>query len=226
MLNPLRHLSVFMPTQFGQKRVDVIGAGATGCRVVQELKKLGVENVHVWDFDIVEDHNRANQLYGAEHVGLAKVEALQDIVRRQAESDITIHSERHSGTQPLGEVVFLLTDTMDSRKQIWEGAIKFKPHTSLMIETRMGPDCGRIYTINPYSPRHIKSWEATLYTTQEADVSACGASTSVGATAEVVAGIAVWQMLRWFAINTGADDVLDNEIIFSLRPMHMLTQRF
>ena len=31
MIDPLRHMSVFSPDKWGARRVDVIGAGATGC---------------------------------------------------------------------------------------------------------------------------------------------------------------------------------------------------
>lgn len=226
--DPLRHLSVFTPHAFGNRRIDVIGAGATGSRVVLELSKLGVENLHVWDFDTVEEHNIANQVFGNQHIGQFKVDALAEIVKRDTGNVIHVHNEKHTGdrTQPLGDVVFLLTDTMESRKQIWDGALKFRPHTSLVIETRMGADDGRIYTINPSKPNHIKEWEATLYDDDEAEVSACGGSVSVGPTAEILAGIAKWQLIRWFAIEQGHEDELEHEIIFSLRPMVTLTRRF
>lgn len=226
MIDPLRHLEVFSPHAFGAKRVDIIGCGATGSRIALSLAKLGVENIHVWDFDKVEEHNIPNQAFGLLDIGRLKGEALVDIVESATGSKINFHNERVDGTQPLGEVVFVLTDTMTSRKEIWDGALKFKLRTKLLIETRMGADSGRIYTVNPNKPGHIKQYEQTLYSDNEAEVSACGASTSVGPTAEVISGLAVWQMIRWFSIEQGGDDVLDNEIIFSVRPMMTLSRQF
>lgn len=225
-VDPLRHLAVFSPDAFGKRRVDVVGAGATGSKVVFDLAKLGVENIHVWDFDNVEEHNVANQAFGLGDVGAQKVDALADIVKATTGTTITTHAERVDGTQQLGHVVFLLTDTMESRRQIWDGALKFRPQTRLMVETRMGADNGRIYTVNPSRPGDIRGWEETLYTDAEAETSACGASVSVGPTAGMIAGLAVWQMIRWFSIENGADDELDNEIIFSLRPMMTIGRRF
>jgi len=228
MIDPLRHLSVFSPDSFGKKRVDVIGAGATGSKVVLDLAKLGVENIHVWDFDKVEEHNIANQAFGNADIGKPKVEALSEIVKSLTGTAITAHNERVDGSQELGEVVFLLTDTMASRKEIWEAGLKLKLRTMLLVETRLGPDCGRVYTLSPNRPREIKAWEATLCKDEEAQVSACGASITVGPTAGIIASLAVWQMVRWFAIESGknTEDKLDNEILFGLRPMVSMARQF
>jgi hypothetical protein len=151
---------------------------------------------------------------------------MAQLTRAATGADITVHAEKVDGTQTLGEIVFLLTDTMRSRKEIWEGALKYKLRTNLLIETRMGADSGRVYSLNPNRPGQIKAYEETLYADEEAEVSACGASVSVGPTAEVISGLAVWQMIRWFAIELGGEDELENEVIFSLRPMVTMSRKF
>lgn len=226
IINPIRHLEVFSPHKFGEKRVDVIGCGATGSRIVLSLAKLGLENIHVWDFDKVEEHNIPNQVFGLKDVGSPKVRALAKLVKTSTGAKIATYNKRMDGTQKLGEIVFLLTDTMSSRKQIWNGALKFKLQTKFVIETRMGADSGRVYSINPNKPSHIREWEKTLCNDGEAETSACGASISVGPTAEIISGLAVWQMMRWFNIENGAEDELDNEIMFGLRPMTLFSRKF
>lgn len=67
------------------------------------------------------------------------------------------------GSQELGDIVFLLTDTMSSRKEIWNAGLRYKMRTSLLIETRMEKDAGMIYTLKSQQTRHIKDWEKTLY---------------------------------------------------------------
>jgi molybdopterin/thiamine biosynthesis adenylyltransferase len=219
--NPIdttRHLDVFSPQKFGQRRIDVIGAGATGSRIVLSLAKLGIDDIHVWDFDVVESHNIANQAYALADIGRPKVEALRDLVKAQTGLEISIHNERVDGKQALGHVVFLLVDTMAARKEIFEKGLRYKPRTKLMIETRMGADEGRVYTINPNKPAQVKGWEATLYGDEAAPVSACGTSITVGPTAELISGLAVWQFIRWAAIDAGHQDALEHEILFVLRP--------
>ena len=225
-IDPLRHLAVFSPHAFGRRRVDIVGCGATGSRIALSLAKLGVENIHVWDFDHVEEHNIANQVFGVGDIGLTKVEALANIVKHQTGMDLGVHAHKVTGETVFGDVVFLLTDTMSSRKEIWNGALKLKLKTKLLVETRMGADNGRVYALNPNKPGHIREWEKTLYSDEEAEVSACGASISVGPTAEVISGLAVWQMIGWFSIEQGGEDSLDNEIIFSLRPMLTISRNF
>lgn len=227
-LNTSRHQEVFSADVFGDRRIDVIGAGASGSRVVLSLAKLGLQNIHVWDFDVVEAHNVPNQAYGIKDVGAKKVSALAALVLAQTGITITPHDERVDGSQTLADVVFLLTDTMSSRKQIWDKAIKYKKRTALMIETRMGSDQGRIYSINPIRPAEVRGWEATLCDDGLAEVSACGTTISVGPTAEIISGLAVWQLIRWLSIQNGNPkaDSLEHELIFTLRGLDTMKRSF
>lgn len=225
-IDPLRHLSVFRPHAFGNRRVDVVGCGATGSRIALSLAKLGIENIHLWDDDVVEEHNIPNQVFDLGDVGKFKVVALAEKIRSATGTAVVVHQERVDGTQLLGEIVFLLVDSMESRKAIWEGTLKYKLATTFLVETRMGADEGRVYTLSPNRLEHVNAWEKTLYSDGEAEVSACGASVSVGPTAEIISGLAVWQLVRWFAVQDGAIDDLDNQIIFNLRPMMLLNSKF
>ena len=226
MVNPLRHLDVFSPDQFGDRRVDAIGAGATGSRIVLELARLGITNIHVWDYDTVSDVNLANQAFAEEDIGSLKVDALARLVLAHTGIRIITHAEKVDGSQRLGEVVFLLTDTMESRKEIYKKALRMKLRTKLLIETRMGIDTGRVYTINPNTHSQCKVYDTTLYDDNKTEVSACGASVTVGATAAFIAGLATWQFIRWFAIQMGKEDEIETEIIFALRPMQIFTRNF
>ncbi|QQS22662.1 ThiF family adenylyltransferase [bacterium] len=232
MLDTIRHIDVFSAAQFGDLRVDIIGAGATGSRIALELAKLGLSNIHVWDFDKIESHNVPNQVYGNNHIGEVKVEALKRIIEEQTGTVITCHEARVDGTQELGDVVYLLTDTMASRQEIWKNGLRYKPRTKLMIETRMGANSGRVYCVNPSSPKDVKGWEATLYSDDVAVVSACGTSITVGATAAMVTGYAVWQLIRWHKAETSLkenkepDDRPENELIFSVQPAMVNTSDF
>ncbi len=221
-----RHVGVFARDAFGKKRIDVIGVGATGSRIVLSLAKLGLENIHVWDFDSVESHNIANQAFNQSHIGMLKVDALAAIVKEATGLKLTTHNERVDGSQQLGDVVFLLTDTMSSRKEIWNKGLRYKIRTKLMIETRMGADTGRCYSINPVKPAHVRGWEQTLSDNVTAEVSACGTAITVGPTAEFLSGLAVWQFIRWQAVESGKEDTLDNEIMFGLRPLYTITRTF
>ena len=58
----LRQLEIAYPSQFKDRPITVIGAGGIGAATVVALAKTGFENITVYDFDTVEQHNLPNQL--------------------------------------------------------------------------------------------------------------------------------------------------------------------
>jgi hypothetical protein len=221
-VNAMRHQSVFDPAAFHPRRVDIIGCGATGSRVALTLAKLGITNIHGWDFDKVESHNVANQAFGNDDVGKFKVEALKDMIARQTGTVMTAHNCAYEGQEALGNIVFLLTDTMKSRKEIWESSIRYHPMINLMVETRMGVDLARVFAINPMDPDQIKFWEGFLYGDDVAQVSACGTQISVGPTAEILSGFAAWTLIQWFASVNGKGDAPDWDVVVTTRPFNLM----
>lgn len=182
-------------------QIDVIGAGATGSYVVLQLAKMGLTNIHVWDGDVVEGHNLPNQLYGVEDIGVPKVEALSKIIKRLTDIDIHVHNQFVcKDSEPLGDVVFLLTDSMESRREIYETCIKYNPSSKLCIETRLAATQGRIYAFNPLDTIEQEMWENTLYSDVEAEVSECGTTIVMGASSSMIASVAVWQFIKWFRL--------------------------
>lgn len=246
IIDTRRHLDVFSVEHFGNKRIDIIGAGAVGSAIAVQLAKLGLENIHVWDFDQVEGHNIANQRFNLSHIGQPKVKALAAIIKEATGHDIEVHEQKLEGGETLGDVVFLAVDTMAARKAIWQKSLRMKLRTKLVIETRMGAEEGRVYAVCPVKPAHVRTYETCFYDDETAQVSACGASVTVGATADMTASYAVWQFMRWAALEARAqkavssasggdagegasaapEDVLDQEIIFGMRPPYIMTRRF
>ncbi|MBX9685091.1 MAG: ThiF family adenylyltransferase [Candidatus Obscuribacterales bacterium] len=225
MIDTTRHISIIDPDAFGNRRIDVIGAGATGSKVVLSLAKLGLQKIRVFDFDEVARHNIGNQAFGNDDIGKKKVDALSELVYRQTGLKLDARCEKVDGSQELGPIVFLLTDTMASRKEIWERALRFKSRVKLMIETRLGADSMYIYTINPCSLPEVNGWESTLCDDAKVERSACG-KVSLGPSAGILAEKAVWQLIRWFAIENGQEDLLDHEIMECFRPPAIYTRRF
>lgn len=214
-----RHMELFDADTFDGK-VTVIGAGATGSWLVLQLAKLGIKDITVWDFDIVEEHNVPNQLFGVGHVGQPKVEALQQIIKEYTGTTIHIKNERFVG-QRLAGYVFLMVDTMAGRKSIFEASIKMKRSVKLLVEPRMGLDVGRVYNVNPMDLNHIKRYEECFYTDEEAEVSACGTSMTVITTALSVSSYCARQL-----VNHHAGEELDNEILLDLKYNNLITTKW
>jgi molybdopterin/thiamine biosynthesis adenylyltransferase len=185
----------------------IIGAGASGSSTALVLAQMGVKTIDVWDYDTVESHNLPNQAYDLEHIDMPKVEALAHVIRRKCGTEITVHNERvESQNISPKRYVFLMVDTMKSRKEIFENCIYRKCFgTDLVIETRMGPDGGRCYAFNPNNPLEVETWRKTLYTDEQSSVSACGATLSLAPTVWFLASLGVWSMVHHFDVNYGAN---------------------
>jgi molybdopterin-synthase adenylyltransferase len=70
------------------KRIAICGAGAVGSTLADSLARQGLTSLRVIDFDRVEAHNPATQVYTTEDVGALKVQALKDHLFRAAGVEI------------------------------------------------------------------------------------------------------------------------------------------
>lgn len=224
-INIMRHESIFDPREHPYP-IHIIGAGATGSHVFAALVGLGVTNISVYDYDVVEEHNLANQIYMGADVGLPKVEACSNyycnklgvdeppddmkfIEMKVTEATLSEHAYFSSGG-----IVFLLTDTMASRRTIFNSLTRLhvegraaptramsRHAVTLFIETRMASTHGNIFTVNPFDKAARDAWLSTLVDDTDEDtveLSPCGTALSVGPTASIIANYAVWQLLQFY----------------------------
>ena len=71
----------FDPSHLEKQPCHIIGCGAIGSTVAENLARLGLENICLWDFDVVNPHNIANQMFLHTQIGMAKVNAVEDILK-------------------------------------------------------------------------------------------------------------------------------------------------
>lgn len=191
-----RQANILDVEKHGKTPINIIGAGATGSWIALGLAKMGFENITIYDFDEVGEHNLANQAFDIQNIGMNKAEALQGHIKAHTGRTVNAYNAKIVGGERLSGIVLVLTDTMSSRKKIWNASLKYKPSVDLVIETRMDLRCGRIYAINPMNPKHIKAYEDTLYDDAQAEVSACGVSQTVLCSAIGIASQAIWKVLN------------------------------
>jgi hypothetical protein len=215
----LRQQRYFDPHNHKNIPIDIIGLGAVGSYVAWFLSKTGMKNLSFWDHDKIEDHNIPNQCFLEEHTNMLKVQAAGMMTKLG--SGLTPKENKKKvkkgGSFRFGKIVFLLVDSMKARKEIWDEFLKFKLATELVVETRMGVDSCRVYSINPCNQNHIDKWEKTLYTDEESSESLCGAAESIVTMASMTASMAVTQMIKWLK---GGD--VENEVIVGTDPMYNL----
>lgn len=113
-----KSLEFFDPTKV-DGRCHIIGCGSIGSNVAELLARYGIENIVLYDFDIVESHNIANQLYTEEDVGTPKTEALARFLYKinpRLKSTLEIKSKYNN--QMLTDYVFMCVDSVEVRNQI------------------------------------------------------------------------------------------------------------
>ena len=215
-----RQINILNPEEFN-KRINIIGIGATGSWMSLALAKMGLSNLHLYDFDTVGEHNLPNQMFGIRDINRNKALSMRNIIKMLTGFVIKAKDEKIEGDTPLQGIVFMLTDTMKSRKDIYYKATKNNPKVELLIETRMDLRGGRIYVIDPSNREHIKKYEETLYGDDEAEVSACGVSQTVLPTALGITSHAIWKLLDY--IN---GELVYNETILDFSNEIVMTQKW
>lgn len=224
-----KHQEIFRQDMLKNIPVHIIGCGATGSNIALQLVKLGVPDIHLYDMDTIEEHNIANQIYRTEQVGEYKTAALKSILdaHKPVENiSITEHRLRvdkaYIEENGLNGIVFVATDTMESRKEIYEAGGMGNPNIVRWIEMRLDLAFVRLYSIRPATYQEHKGYMNTLYSSDEVAVmSACGISQTAFPTASFLASMSVWEML-----NTLNGEPPYNEIIIDLSTWMMVKQKF
>lgn len=203
----LRQLDIVAPDKLSFP-ITVIGAGAIGSAAVVTLAKMGCSDITVWDKDILEDLNIPNQICKPSMVGRPKVEALGELVYELTEVQITQICRGYMG-QSLEGVVIVTADNMACRQNAWKRA-RLNQKIPLLIDTRMGAEFARIYTIHPTNVDEADFYEENLYNSQDAERLPCSAR-SIVYCPMVLAGLIALQVKK-FAVG----EPIGKEILFDL----------
>ena len=212
-----RQVNILNPEEF-KTPIHIIGAGATGSWVAFSLAKMGLTNITVYDFDEVGMHNLPNQMFGLRDIDRNKAISIRNIIKLFTGFNIKARNTKVEAGQPLQGIVFMLTDTMKSRRDIYNTSIKNNPNVDLLIETRMDLRGGRIYAIDPKNRIQKSRYEETFYLDEEAEVSACGVSQTVLPSALAITSHAIWKMLNFINDEYFANETImdfGNEITFT-----------
>lgn len=187
------------------KRINVIGCGALGSWLVFFLLKMGFNNIHAYDFDTIEEHNIPNQFFRESDIGKKKVDALYSLYTDFFNEDterLHVYDKRlkASNSSDIDGIVFCCTDTMGSRKTLYNTLFK-SGKAELWIEDRLGLFGGFIYTLYDRNPVAISKYEETFYEDEDAEVSRCGVSQTALPSATNVASLMLMQMISHYRGN-------------------------
>lgn len=221
-MNILKSYSFFKPETL-RERIHIIGCGAVGATVAENLVRFGISKITLYDFDTVDDHNVANQIYTEEDIGKPKIEALADYLMK-------INSElKKPGTvklvpgyfdQRLSGYVVLAVDDIDLRRKIVE-ANMHNPNIKAMFDYRMRLVDAQHYAADWSKAADKDNFLASMQFTHEeatanTPVSACNMTLSVCPTVRAICALGVANMINFIKDRTLKNIILLNAFDFTI----------
>lgn len=134
-MNLNKHLEFIAPSSY-PKPIHIIGVGAIGSRVAEQLVRIGFQEIHIYDFDVVEDANVTNQYYDAYDVGVLKIDALEEHLYDINPNTLLIRKHERYIDQKLDGAVFLCVDSINLRRDIVTKSLSNK-QIDVMFDMRM-----------------------------------------------------------------------------------------
>ena len=189
MIDYWRQLDLISPADLDFD-VHIVGAGGLGSPIALALAKMGCPRITIRDDDRVEPHNLPNQLFRMRDVGRPKVEALAEILGDYVEAEVVGIDDRVDGDRSFTGVVVSAVDSMAARRVIWDTCVRYKAAVNLYVDARLGGEVGRVLSLSPVHPGHVRAYEATLYSDDEASEDPCTAQATIYTTFGIAALVA------------------------------------
>ncbi|MEY8367007.1 ThiF family adenylyltransferase [Anaerovoracaceae bacterium 41-7] len=182
-------------------RIHIIGCGAVGSTIGELLVRMGIQKFTLWDLDIVEPHNIANQMFRNTDILRKKTEALADIMMEiNPDIDITI-KEKYEG-QPLNGYVFMAVDKISVRKEICD-VNRTNINIKALFDARIRLTDAQGYAARWNNYSEVKNLINSMnFTDEEADsqtpMSACNMALSVAPTVRLICNLLVADFMNLF----------------------------
>ncbi|MCL2500734.1 MAG: ThiF family adenylyltransferase [Defluviitaleaceae bacterium] len=200
-LNLAKSYDFFKPERV-KERIHIIGCGSVGSTVAELLVRFGLTKLTLYDFDRVEPHNLANQLFRQSHVSMTKVDVLTDMLREinpVIKDFIRIEPEGYTG-QRLSGYVFLCVDNIELRKDI-ATANKNNQYIKAMFDFRTRLTDAQHYAADWANMKMVDDFIRSMNFTheeaaEETPVSACNVTLSVAPTVRVICALGVTNFIN------------------------------
>ncbi len=186
-----------------KSRVHIIGCGAIGSTLAENLVRFGITKITLYDFDTVEPKNIANQMFRNTDIGRPKVDALAAYlteINPECAGDLKLVKDGWTG-QRLSGYVFLCIDNIDLRREI---AMSCKDNTFVkgMFDFRMRLTDAQHYAADWSDKAMVKDFINSMgfsheQAQEETPVSACNITLSVVPTVRVIVAYGVSNFINF-----------------------------
>lgn len=193
----------FQPEK-NKQRIHIIGCGSVGATVAENLARCGVKKFTLWDFDSVEPHNIANQIFRKKDIGKPKVDALVDIlteINEEIADEVKVEREGWRD-QKLSGYVFLCVDNIEVRKAIVDKHFN-NPYVTAMFDFRTRLEDAQHYAADWSNRRMKEDFRASMEfshdeAAEETPVSACNVTLSVCPTIRMICAYGVANFMNFW----------------------------
>jgi|GEM_PF-384596 len=187
----------FFKPEICRERLHIIGCGSVGSTVAELLVRFGLTKLTLYDFDKVEPHNLANQMFRREHIGESKVEALIGMlgeINPEITSNIKAQPYGYTG-QNLSGYVFLCVDSIELRQKVAK-TNQSNPHIKAMFDFRTRLTDAQHYAADWSDLKMVEDFIKSMDFTHdeamaETPVSACNVALSVAPTVRMICSLGV-----------------------------------
>ena len=177
-LNLSRQALLIPQQRIEEMRLVVFGAGSIGSHLIKTAAKTGFLDIEVYDFDVVGEENLAAQAFDFEHIGMSKVDAIADIVKKGAGIDIVKHNEKvteETNIPILPNTIYVCVfDSFEARKLVFD---KLKDYPVAYVDGRIGRYDMRHYLVDCSKDEQVTSYSKTLETGDVSEL-VCGEKAS------------------------------------------------
>ena len=185
-------------------RIHIIGCGSVGSTVAENLVRCGITKITLWDFDVVEPKNLANQMFRRQDIGEHKVSALKNMlteINLDIIDGLKLQDKGWNGEQ-LSGYVFLCVDNIELRKQIVEKHID-NPYIKAMFDFRTRLEDAQHYAADWADYKMKKDFLNSMNftheeATEETPVSACNVTLSVCPTVRIICAYGVANFMNFW----------------------------
>lgn len=193
----------FQPEK-NKQRIHIIGCGSVGATVAENLARCGITKFTLWDFDSVEPHNIANQIFRKKDIGKPKVDALVDIlteINEEIADEVKVEREGWRD-QKLSGYVFLCVDNIEVRKTIVDKHFN-NPYVTAMFDFRTRLEDAQHYAADWSNRRMKEDFRASMEfshdeAAEETPVSACNVTLSVCPTIRMICAYGVANFMNFW----------------------------
>lgn len=198
-MNLNKSRTFFDPDDF-DANIHIIGCGAVGSTIAENLARLGIRELILWDFDNVEEHNIANQMFFLHQVNKSKMDAVEEICK-MVNPEISIKKKGIYTDEILSGYLFICPDSIKVRRTILETNLG-NPNILGVFEGRMRLTDAQHFASDWSTLDKKRALLNTMnFTDDEAaadtPVSACGTTLSVNFTVRCLVSLMVANFVKF-----------------------------